>query len=158
MILDEDDPDAVNHMLRYMYHFHYEPGRMSENSIIEHMRVQKIANKYNVPGLANQAWYRYGITMVVAPLFAFIPAVREAYGSDGYDEFREDFVDHIISALEERRQDPDKSKAFWDMIESLPDLAMDLLRSDDLVNRSSRCGSCEKRKQAALALAGDDSD
>ncbi|KAF2169736.1 hypothetical protein M409DRAFT_52243 [Zasmidium cellare ATCC 36951] len=89
--LKDDDPDAVNHMLRYMYHFCYNFSR-ERTTIVENMRVHKVANKYQIPGLAKEAWFRYGISMVVMPLAEFITGVKEAYGADGYDEFRKSFL------------------------------------------------------------------
>lgn len=141
--LKDDDPDAVNHMLRYMYHFCYNFSR-ERTTIVENMRVHKVANKYQIPGLAKEAWFRYGIAMVVMPLAEFVTGVKEAYGADGYDEFRKSFVRTIVSIVEEKRSKPDIHKKFWEMLEGLPGLAMDLLRSKELVDMSSLCRPCKQ--------------
>lgn len=48
--LDADDERAVNEMLRFMYYFQYSPHG-ERNGIVLHMRVARIADKYDMTEL-----------------------------------------------------------------------------------------------------------
>lgn len=127
--LPDDDPEAVNYMLRYMYQFHYFGPVTEPNGLVVHMRVAKVADKYNLPKLRYDAVkaFNYDVrTSLLVPGFA--DAVLEAYSNDGYDDFRQTMAQEVCMRFDSMRSDPEKHKFWWDAMEDTPGFAVDVVR------------------------------
>lgn len=138
--LDNDDPDVLDTIFRYMYTFEYSftPSTLSRMSrLVMSMRVAKAADYYSMPRLgmaARQAFDRscdmryYCPRPVVNCDQDVADAISEAFCEDGYDQFRKPLLRIAAQNLEVLKAQPEKYKYFWEVVDSCTPFAVALLR------------------------------
>lgn len=138
--LDNDDPDVLDIIFRYMYTFEYSstPSTLSRMSkLVMSMRVTKAADYYSMPRLgmaARQAFDRSCYMMYYCPRPAVdcdqdvADAISEAFCEDGYDQFRKPLLRIAAENLEVLKAQPEIYKYFWEVVDSCTPFAVALLR------------------------------
>jgi len=130
--LCEDDPDAINHLLRWCYKFTYHPephttGQLSP--MVLHFCVAIAADKYMMPELCELAFARFredGKTYWRYQEFA--DAFREAWPADDHQRFRDELMHLATPHMQDTIIDAGSHRGFWDAAEQTPGFAADLLR------------------------------
>lgn len=138
--LDNDDPDVLDTIFRYMYTFEYSstPSNLSRMSrLLMSMRVAKAADYYSMPHLGTAARQvfnsylsiRYSVLRLSREFDPdVVDAISVAFCEDGYDQFRKPLLRIAAEYLEELKAQPEKYNCFWNVVESCAPFAVALLR------------------------------
>lgn len=111
--LQDDDPQVLQAVIHYLYHFNYDESSRGETpAIVYAVQVYAIAGKYSLPGLKAQACKRF---------LALCTTVHEDA----------DIIIEAIHAIDENVPEPDRT--LWNLLlPAIKQFHMDaLLRSDD---------------------------
>lgn len=138
--LDNDDPDVLDIIFRYMYTFEYRLPLITLPRIpflVMDMRVVKAADFYSMPHLGTAArkafdsylFIRYSRLRYLSEFDQdAADAISEAFCEDGYDQFRKPLLRVAGETLEVLKAQPEKYKYFWEFVDSCAPFAGALLR------------------------------
>lgn len=122
----------MQQVFRFMYALKYDPSAdvsADDNALLVHLRVATAADKYNIPVLQQQAIAKFKKQATKSDFEqSFVEVIKELGRTDEFQMYRSTIIDLATVKVVHYRQNPDNGLAFWEALESVPMLAVDLLR------------------------------